>query len=515
MTVRAASVAVLSSFLAMASAALAQPVLITAPASVNPNDLTIVDQPSGTAVPLATAQITIRGTTLTMAGRHTIASLIIERSGANPGLLAHPAAQVFDYSGGAGTDVVEGLLLNVNGNVFVQGASGGVASRIDLGARGFPAATGPGAGASSPTGASGGAGAGHGGAGATSTSFAGGQAYGTELITTPRLGSGGGNFQASLGGAGGGAILINATGTVTIDGQLVATGATGVAAAGGGSGGSIGISAATFAGAGSLSANSVHTTGWGGASGGRISIVANANTFTGTLTAAGSNSTASGQRGAAGTILVVTNGQRDMVLDAGGTGTPPAALTTVASATLRSVVIRGGSNVSFTALSALPTPLSVSGASLARFDVLTSLAGNVDVTGASRLEVPQVTTFPASVSLSGGSTLVACVAQPVSVAQDLLLTGAGTAITWPAQSVCHLVVGGNTSIGAGSTINGNALGFPAATGPGAGTSSPNGASGAAGAGHGGNGATSTTLAGGLAYGSLTQPTTLGSGGGNF
>ena len=61
-----------------AAAAAAQPVLIQSPAVLNPGETTIVDQSTGTAVPLATAEITVRGTTLTVNGRHRIRSLRLE-----------------------------------------------------------------------------------------------------------------------------------------------------------------------------------------------------------------------------------------------------------------------------------------------------------------------------------------------------------------------------------------------------------------------------------------------------
>ncbi|MGE0479569.1 MAG: hypothetical protein AB7Q17_03755 [Phycisphaerae bacterium] len=84
-------------------------------------------------------------------------------------------------------------------------------------------------------------------------------------------------------GAGGGAILIAATGTITVNGTIYARG--GSASGGGGSGGAIRLLASTVAGSGALNAGggsdgSGFWTGEGGA--GRIAVNANAIPFTGT-----------------------------------------------------------------------------------------------------------------------------------------------------------------------------------------------------------------------------------------
>ena len=104
--------------------AFAQPVLITSPATINPSDGFITPTAGGPAVPLATADITVRGTTLTVNGRHTIRNLFVESNGT----VTHAASFTFDYSGGAGTDVVNGMWLNVQanpggGNVVVDATS--------------------------------------------------------------------------------------------------------------------------------------------------------------------------------------------------------------------------------------------------------------------------------------------------------------------------------------------------------------------------------------------------------
>lgn len=78
--------------LSAAATAFAQPVLITSPTTVGPLDVEIMSS-DGTIVPLATAEITVRGTTLTINGRHDIAWLALESSAT----VTHDAGFTFDY----------------------------------------------------------------------------------------------------------------------------------------------------------------------------------------------------------------------------------------------------------------------------------------------------------------------------------------------------------------------------------------------------------------------------------
>ncbi|MBX3317888.1 MAG: immunoglobulin domain-containing protein [Phycisphaeraceae bacterium] len=243
-------------------------------------DTTITPTAGGAAVPLATAQITVEGATLTMNGRHTIASLAVVRNGANqPGVLTHTQTFTFDYPG---VGIVNGLWLNVNQSVFVQGADGSlVASRVDVNGRGFGSEAGPGVGASG----SDPGGGGHGGAGANGLGgWLGGSTYGS-FATPVTMGSGGGrdtnNFGAT-GGNGGGVVRVVVLGTLTVDGIITANGTTGTGAtdASGGAGGSIIISAGILNGAGLITANggaSLRNGGSGG--GGRVAVYADASTF--------------------------------------------------------------------------------------------------------------------------------------------------------------------------------------------------------------------------------------------
>ncbi|NLC81934.1 MAG: hypothetical protein GX748_12200, partial [Lentisphaerae bacterium] len=159
------------------------------------------------------------------------------------------------------------------GNLFV-----GTGSGFDASIQGWSGATnkstigfGPGKGGTQ-------GGAGHGGKGGGPN---GGAAYGS-ASNPVTLGSGGGAGDNSVNTSarGGGALRINATGKVAVNGSLLANGGNGTANhGGGGSGGSVNILCDTFWGTnGVISANGgtgANTTGGGGA-GGRIAIRYNA-----------------------------------------------------------------------------------------------------------------------------------------------------------------------------------------------------------------------------------------------
>ncbi|MFZ4575730.1 MAG: hypothetical protein ACOYN0_15150, partial [Phycisphaerales bacterium] len=264
-----------------ASITMAQPVLITAPVTLNCATTCIRSTAGGPCIPLATAEITVRGTTLTTNGRFSIASLTLETGASGqPAIVTHsPQATC----GSSGTDVVRGMELIISGNLNVNAGC-----RIDVSGMGSPAGAGPGAGASFQ---SYGGGGGYGGAGgdasgssrANGVSGFGGQCYGflaTETFAPSAFGSGGGDRwsgaqrDVGTGGAGGGAARLIVTGTSTINGTVVANGADGGSRAGGGSGGSVYLNTAVFGGSGQLSANG--GTGYyegGGGGGGRVAVI--------------------------------------------------------------------------------------------------------------------------------------------------------------------------------------------------------------------------------------------------
>lgn len=148
-------------------------------------------------------------------------------------------------------------------------------SLIDASAKGYLTHTGPGKGTGS--GSNHGAGGGYGGRGGDSDSGIGGATYGaTNAPIDP--GSGGGGTWDNLAGHGGGAVHLEASGQVRVNGAITANGGNGGTYNGGGAGGSIFISCNTFegSGTGALSAKggdkgAVYTS-LGGGGGGRIAV---------------------------------------------------------------------------------------------------------------------------------------------------------------------------------------------------------------------------------------------------
>jgi hypothetical protein len=170
---------------------------------------------------------------------------------------------------------------------------------LSFDAKGYPRGSGPGAGSSL---VSQGAGGSHGGTGGASAS---GASSGTnyDSATEPAVpGSGGGiGFgPVTTGSEGGGAIRVMVGKSLLVDGLLSAKGADGIQDnSGGGSGGSIWITAASLNGAGVISAdggNGEFFNG-GGGGGGRIAFYTGTNNFTGAASAHGGWGAGSGADG--------------------------------------------------------------------------------------------------------------------------------------------------------------------------------------------------------------------------
>jgi hypothetical protein len=238
----------------------AQPVLITSPQTLNPGATTITASAGGPAVPLATAEITVRGTTLTINGRHNLASLRLENEATTRrrAIVTHDANFTHDYSGGAGTDVVNGMWLILTGDVIVDPTC-----EIDLTGRGFPSGQGPGTGNNGGIGGQVGAGGSHGGLGGTGLAIGAfiqpTVTYGSDLMPTT-FGSGGGAFNPA--GAGGGCIRIQTPSRVIVEGFIRADGGAAPGnniPGGGGAGGSIWIESGLIAGRGQVIASGGHT----------------------------------------------------------------------------------------------------------------------------------------------------------------------------------------------------------------------------------------------------------------
>lgn len=149
-------------------------------------------------------------------------------------------------------------------NLDVQGT-------LSADSRGYIGKTGPGG-----LSGSGGGGGGYGGNGGTSNNGGtslGGPTYGS--VTQPTdMGSGGQSYyNDTSGGKGGGGIKLTVSGTATISGIVRANGGQGGNATGGGSGGSIWISANILSGSGTIAANGGQgNNSSGGGGGGRIAV---------------------------------------------------------------------------------------------------------------------------------------------------------------------------------------------------------------------------------------------------
>lgn len=180
-------------------------------------------------------------------------------------------------------------------------------AKMDLAAQGFPTNQGKGAGAYIKAV---GTGAGHGGYGGGST-YRTGLWYGSTLNPNA-TGSGGGSSAAGKGGAGGGFLHLVVVRKLQLNGEISVKGesAPGIDA-GGGSGGSVWLSAQNLIGNGLITADggNGNRNGYGG-SGGRMAIyLQEAMGFEGLLTAKGGKTTSS-RTEAAGTVYVEDNAKR-------------------------------------------------------------------------------------------------------------------------------------------------------------------------------------------------------------
>jgi hypothetical protein len=322
--------------------------------------------------------------------------------------------------------------------------------RVDVTGQGYGPAEGPGAGVSSDL--AGGSGGGHGGVGGTAAAGGGG---GYDSIVAPtQFGSGGGDGYFSTAGSGGGVVRMIVGGTLQVDGILAADGGASYdyMYGGGGSGGSLYLTVGSLRGSGAITANGGASTaaGGGGGAGGRIAIYHDTNAFTGALTAYGG---AGAGRGGAGTIF--TNGP---------------------SVAHGGVLIHNGGNAGgLTRLNPGDWP--------------TGTYFDLTVAGAARVNPDAPLTF-----------------------WNLVLNAGAVLSHDPAQSGLNLAAIGDVRLEAGSSINANFLGYPSATGFGAGGASATRGGGGAGYGSPG-GVTTNGGAAGAIYGSPSEPVDLGSGGG--
>jgi hypothetical protein len=348
--------------------------------------------------------------------------------------------------------------LTLTGNATIQSGGGIIADF----AGSNPSTGGAGMGGSSglspflPSGGGGYGGVGGSGGIGNTNAAVGGSVYGSVTSPSGPGGSGGGRVNPSVGGPGGGSIQLTVSGTLNNSGRISANGGNGTGAGGGGgAGGSILLSGGTLTGSGTITANGgngVDSIG-GGGGGGRIAINYSANDFIGTTVARGGSGY---QFGGAGTIYTVRNFP--------------------ATANVGQVLVdNGGAVGANTPLSrALGTPA-------------TSFALTIQNGGA--VSPQPNTNFPTLSTLTIGSAG--------------LLTGLS-------NLTLDVLVLNSALVAPGGVIAVDGKGYSQQIGPGAGQSS--GVDGG-GAGYGGTGGAALNAAGGVTYGSATQPVDFGSGGG--
>lgn len=422
------------------------------------------------------------------------------------------------------------------------------AGSINVDTKGFTLGQGPGVG--NGGGASGG-GAYGGNGGNSQSGILGGTAYG-DYKTPDRLGSGGGDY-GSRAGVGGGAVKISVSGTATLNGTISANGGSSTTpfnnlSSGGGSGGSIWVTAGTLSGNGTLRANGGSPSDGrdgdgGGGGGGRIALyytTSNAN-FANLMALGGRTQGVHAQHGGAGTIYTksssATNG--DLLIDNEAStwfddrtnmaNTPLPNNSTLDNITLRDYArmdVTETLTVSNTLTVGTRSHLYVTGtlsaatlvansngwiyneddASISYSSInwsggfLTDNGGNMPMVAPNgHLSVPAGATFYANV--------------PRSVAQ---ITINGT-VTHYLNSTSetykiNLTASGNISVSNTGSINVDARGYALGQGPGTAIATTGGAGGG---GYGGAGGNGRTGAGGTTYGDERAPDRLGSGGGDY
>ncbi len=398
-----------------------------------------------------------------------------------------------------------GVVINTDGNVYVRASSS--ISGDGWGYTGGAASTngnGPGPGIGGGSHGGGGAYGGNGGTAAPGT--AGGSHYGA-MGNPTQLGSGGGGGNGATGGNGGSAIKINALGTVTVNGIISADGAGGGASCcgggGGGSGGSVWIIANTFDGSGTVRANGAahgSRSEPGGGAGGRVDVDCTTNSSSITKQAFGGTQT-SGQRGGAGTINVC--GAAQIANNSANSSSSPRTGFSETSLTFTSLTVKDYAYLK------LPS------------DLTTFTTGTTILENGVRVEVPNTATV-----WSGGSLTIQTGTNTVDVLYNVGAEPAFTSMNIASGTLTHTTgatadtyrtifnVSGNIDVTGNISANGSGLaggsGSQAGYGTGGGSTGTHGGGGGYGA-AGGN--SSFPGNGGIAYGSITAPTAVGSGGG--
>jgi hypothetical protein len=335
-------------------------------------------------------------------------------------------------------------------------------------------------------------------------------------VTNPvNLGSGCAG-RTTTGSAGGGAVILQIGGTLTMaaGGQITADG-NNVADQSAAAGGSVNIAANAFAGSGTISANGAACSGTArnGAGGGRIALLAGSGTSTQfdtlTINARGGDGGAN-MAGGAGTIFLKAPTQTygSLVVKNNNIYTPALTIWTNANYRFDSIkVINYGT-------------LAVGTNSVLDFTETTLVSDSTSASISSRIILYPTYTdryvFPASFTMGGclsqSGTNVFPFPGDVIVATNGVLTHEGGLFTTTTEANrLNLSISGNLTVNLGGAISVKGRGYGAASGTGYG---PGGSPGRAGASHGGQGASSFDFtASSVTYGSIINPVNYGSGGG--
>ena len=427
------------------------------------------------------------------------------------------------------------LRVDVGGDMTI-----GQDASINLTKKGYGTGKGPGY----PGGTTGGA---HGGQANSSSS----RCYGS-IVSPVNLGSGGKSYESQ----GGGALRLTVTGTLAHNGAIEADGRTYLANGNlgtyyGAAGGSVWITAGSLVGAGSVSASSGRQNNNYFGGGGRVSLVltdagADFSAFTGEVKATSTYN--GGYKAASGTVYYETAadgaGHGKVVVD--GYGTSGETYTDIflddQDAAFAPRRIEVGNNALLRIRPGTRTALTVSegifgfgsgsrsiqlanGASLANPGgrLVLDMVGFTFSEGSAASCAHFLATNGASIAVSGAATIDAALFEiasgctmtdnrPLSVTGSVVLRN-GATVTHSANDASsdyrvQMTVGGALTVETGAKITTESKGFPSSAGPGKAAGTGRGAN------HGGVGANSSTFNTGVCYGSLTRPTSFGSGSNN-
>ncbi len=409
-------------------------------------------------------------------------------------LTGDPTVNPTPIPAGCSVSVKCGRGIEINANTVTIGSS----ASINADSLGFAAGTGPGLGGGNASGGSYGGKGGYGTTGGISTP---GSTYGS--VTQPTsLGSGGVQFTA-----GGGAVKLSVSGTLTNNGRISADGAWGGGSAPAGSGGSVYISASTYAGTGLARAEggTVGSSGGGGpGGGGRVAIYATTMSNTGSRTAFGGVADTFFEGGGNGTVylkttaqtygtLQIANGDRRGSLLSSVGATLPAGTYTFDAITLNDygvVDVGDGATLDMT----IPT---ITGDSTGR---ISHSGTGILITGSSLTIDDYI--------LAENTSAIGSVTD-LTIADGGVLDHTGNTTTEVNKLNLSLT---NLTIQSGGRIDTTGMGYWATAGPGYRTASgcyPTGGSYGGTGGPGGDPGCTGTL--GATYGSSTAPTSLGSG----